>query len=315
MLRIHSTRLFPKDRGATQYRLTGIAKLCDWIVLSDKADPQTHLIKRHGTRSPRTVFLSFRWQRAALKFFVEQVLPQIDEPFTLISGSEDTTIPNQIDTRMEMFNAQDRDAVAAILNHPLLKAWIAENLDDAGHPKLHPLPLGMVFNEEPQIRELITIPSSPQLSERPLKALCGHHIRPGEQWAARRKVSEFASGPWRDWCTRLDAGVSEDEFTRLIEQHAFVLCVEGGGIDPSPKAWLTLLHGAIPIIKRSALDSAYEHLPVVFVEDWSEEALSLTRLKRWRDELVPLFDQSGLRRSVQNRLGLDYWWDYILTRT
>ena len=109
--------------------------------------------------------------------------------------------------------------------------------------------------------------------------------------------------------------MSEDEFTRLIEQHAFVLCVEGGGIDPSPKAWLTLLHGAIPIIKRSALDSAYEHLPVVFVEDWSEEALSLTRLKRWRDELVPLFDQSGLRRSVQNRLGLDYWWDYILTRT
>lgn len=314
MLRIHSTRLFPKDRGATQYRLTGIAKLCDWIVLSDKTDPQTHLIKRSGSKAPETIFLSFRWQRAALRFFVETVLPQINAPFTLVSGSEDTTIPNQTDARMTAFSAQDREDVAAILNHPLLKAWVAENLDDASHPKLHPLPLGMVFNDAPQVRELVAIPSPPLLSERPLKALCGHRIRPGEQWEVRRKVSAFAEHSWQDWCTRLEADVSEDMFIDRIEQHAFVICVEGGGVDPSPKAWLTLLHGAIPIIRRSPLDAAYGRLPVAFVDDWTEDALSLERLHRWRDELSPFFDQPGLRRSVQKRLSLEHWWDYILTR-
>ena len=314
MLKLHSTRLFPKDLGATQYRLTGIAKLCDWIVLSDKADPQTHLIKRSGSRTPKTVFLSFRWQRAALRFFVDQVLPQIEDPFTLVSGSEDTTIPNQTDARMMAFNAQDREAIATILDHPMLKAWVAENLDDAEHPKLHPLPLGMVFNDPPQIRELVAIPSSPPLSKRPLRALCGHRIRPGEQWAARRKVSEFAEHNWRDWCTQIDQDISEEAFIRQIEDHAFVICVEGGGLDPSPKAWLALLHGAVPIIKRSALDTAYEQLPVAFVDEWTADALSLERLRTWQQDLSPLFDQAGLRRSMQNRLSLDYWWDYILTR-
>jgi hypothetical protein len=312
MLRIHSTRLFPKDLGADQYRLTGIAARCDWVVLSDKAAPQTHLIKQRSGTAPKTVFLSFRWQRAALRFFVGTVLPQITGPFILISGSEDTTIPNQTDARMAPFDQQDRADVAAILGHPLLTAWVAENLDHASHPKLHPLPLGMVFNEDPHIREMVAIPKPPPLSERPLKALCGHRMRPGAQWEARRKVADLAASEWSDWCTRLEEDVTEHAFIDQIEQHAFVLCVEGGGLDPSPKAWLTLLHGAIPIIKRSALDKAYKHLPVAFVDDWTTDALSRELLKRWHQDFTPLFDQAGLRRAMHKRLGLDFWWDYIL---
>ena len=312
MLRIHSTRLFPKDLGADQYRLTGIAARCDWVVLSDKTAPQTHLIKQRGGTAPKTVFLSFRWQRAALRFFVETVLPQITGPFILVSGSEDTTIPNQTDARMAPFDQQDRADVDTILSHPLLTAWVAENLDEASHPKLHPLPLGMVFNEDPPIREMVAIPSPPPLSERPLKALCGHRVRSGAQWETRRKVADLAASEWSDWCTRLEEDVTERAFIDQIERHAFVICVEGGGLDPSPKAWLTLLHGAIPIIKRSALDNAYRHLPVAFVDDWTADALSAELLKRWHQEFTPLFDEAGLRRAMHKRLGLDYWWDYIL---
>lgn len=312
MLKIHSTRLFPKDLGADRYRITGIAACCDWVVLSDKAEPQTHLIKRRGVRSPETIFLSFRWPRAALRYFVESVLPQIQAPFILISGSEDTTIPNQTDKRMMAFNQQDRDDVAAILGNPLLKYWVAENLDDAGHPKLHPLPLGMVFNEEPQIRDLIAMPTSPPLSDRPVKALCGHRVRTGDQWETRRRVSALAAHEWRDWCTPVEDDVSETAFIDMIHQHAFVICVAGGGLDPSPKAWLALLHGAIPIIQRSALDDAYAHLPVAFVDDWSVDSLTMDKLTRWHHELSPVFDQPGLKRAMQKRLSLDYWWDYIL---
>ena len=314
MIEVHSTRLFPKDRGATQYRLTGIAKRCDWVVLTDKADPTAHVIKRSGRNTPNTIFLSLRGQRAALRFFVETVLPQITTPFTLVSGSEDATIPNQIDNRMEVFDVQAQEDVTTILSHPQLKAWVAENLDDASHAKLHPLPLGMVFNDEPHVRDLIPTPTPAPLLERPLKALCGHRIRPGDQWDARRKVSALAEQAWKDWCTQLDTDLSELAFTRLISEHSFVICVEGGGVDPSPKAWLALLYGAIPIIKRSALDGAYKHLPVAFVDDWTTDAICTKRLARWRQDLSPFFDQPALRRSVLKRLSLDYWWDYVLTR-
>lgn len=315
MLKIHSTRLFPKDLGADRYRITGIAARCDWVVLSDKAEPQTHLIKRRGVRSPETIFLSFRWQRAALRYFVESVLPQMQSPFILVSGSEDTTIPNQTDARMMAFNQQDRDDVAAILGNPLLKYWVAENLDDAGHPKLHPLPLGMVFNEEPHIRDLVAVPNSPPLSDRPVKALCGHRVRPGDQWETRRRVSALAAHEWRDWCTPLEDDVSETAFIDMIHQHAFVICVAGGGLDPSPKAWLALLHGAIPIIERSALDDAYDHLPVAFVDNWDSTSLSKAQLETWRKRLAPLFDQPSLQRTLVRRLGADFWWRYALSRS
>ena len=313
MLEIHSTRLFPKDRGANRYRISGIAARCDWIILSDKIDPQTHLVKRHATRVPETVFLSFRWQRAALRFFVETVLPQLTTPFTLISGSEDSTIPNQIDKRMQAFNGEDQKHVATILAHPNLKSWVTENLDDASHPKLKPLPLGMVFNDDPPIRESVPIPTPQPLANRPLRALCGHRVRPGGQWSTRRRVTELAQSEWQDFCTVLDDDLSETAFIEQIESHAFVICAQGGGLDPSPKAWLSLLHGAVPIIKHSALDEAYKHLPVVFVDDWIKESLSVEKLSNWRNRLVAVFDQPAHRRTLLKRLSLDYWWSYAMS--
>ena len=34
-----STRLFPKNAGASTYRLTGLAAMCDWVILSDNKVP------------------------------------------------------------------------------------------------------------------------------------------------------------------------------------------------------------------------------------------------------------------------------------
>ena len=313
MLSIHSTRLFPKNLGADRYEITGIATRCDWIVLSDKVEPQTHLVQRSGTQPPKTVFLSFRWQRAALQFFVESVLPQLTVPFVLVSGSEDTTIPNQVDARLEPFSAQDRQNITSILAHPNLRYWVTENLDDASHPKLKPLPLGIVFNDDPKIRELVPIPDLPPLMDRPLRALCGHRIRAGDQWNTRRQVTELSESSWQEICTTLRYDVSETAFIRQVENHSFVICVEGGGLDPSPKAWLALLHGAIPIMKHSALDAAYERLPVIFVDDWNYDTVTTEKLLNWRVRMEPYFDQPALRRTVLKRLSLDYWWNYILS--
>lgn len=103
----------------------------------------------------------------------------------------------------------------------------------------------------------------------------------------------------------------EADFMAALEAHAFMLCVEGGGLDPSPKAWSALLHGAIPIIRDSPLVPAYARLPDVVVADWHEGALCPAKLARWHAALRPWFDDPDARREVLHRLSGDYWWRLI----
>ncbi|MDO3387307.1 hypothetical protein QWI17_15810 [Gilvimarinus sp. SDUM040013] len=109
----------------------------------------------------------------------------------------------------------------------------------------------------------------------------------------------------------MDQEVGEPDFLSLIEKHAFVLCVQGGRIDPSPKAWTAIAHGAIPIIASSPLNDAYCQLPVAIVDGWDEHSLSEEKLREWRQQLAPYYDDPDLRLEVLEKFQLDYWWKQI----
>ena len=310
-LAIHSTRLFPKGRGANHYRVSGIASRCDWILFSDREPPHVFLHKAKRSGAPRTIFLSMRAHVPALRYFAESVLPALKAPVVLISGSEDVTLPNQIDKRWSPLNEHLQNCVNIILDSAMVRCWAVENLDEITHSKLFPLPLGMVFSGEPKIRETIDIPDVLAAASRSPRVLCAHRIRDGEQWNVRRKLSEFARKDWAAFCTQFDEELPEADYLTLVEEHAFVICAQGGGVDPSPKAWQAILHGAIPIIKSSALDAAYRHLPVVFVDEWTPDSISLASLQSWQRELSTDQTPCFHREEVLRRLGLDYWWKYI----
>jgi hypothetical protein len=305
-----STRLFPKGLGADKYVPSGIAARCDWIVLSDRNEPRTALLKQSDRPSPRHVFLSLRSPFVALAFFIEQVLPAISGPFVLVSGSEDATVPTQLDERWRRFNAQERGWITAILDDPRLVRWHAENLDDASHPKFRPLPVGMLFRN-PDAGLRIAVPDVVPVANRPVRVLCAHRARTGLQWDLRREIAQLCKEHFSSFCTVLENEVPEPEFLHLLHQHAFVICVEGGGLDPSPKAWQALLHGAIPIVRSNALNEAYARLPVAFVDDWDESCLSGDILRDWVRRLAPQFEAGAARLSLLDRLGIDYWWDQI----
>lgn len=306
-LDIHSTRLFPKNRGANAYQLAGIASRCDWVVMTDTKPPTHYIRQNRKTTTPRHIFLSLRSPFEAIAVFTNFVLPKLHQSFVLVSGSEDVTIPNQYDHRWRRFNAEERTKLQEILSHPLLLHWFAENLDDASHPKFSALPTGMVFpNSRPH--DGVAIPTVTPISQRPLRVLCAHRTRSGPQWSTRKHVSALARSAWQRCCTVLDEEVSEADFLQLVEDHSFVLCVEGGGLDPSPKAWQTILHGAIPIVRRTGTQQAYAKLPVAFVHDWLPDTIDPTRLLEWRDILLPDFDQPSQRRLTLRRLSADYWW-------
>lgn len=311
VFRAHSTRLFPKGQGAEAYKITGIASRCDWVLLTDRAAPQAHLVRRVETDQPRHIFLSMRSPFTAIPHFARHVLPTLTAPFVLVSGSEDATVPVQMDQRWRRFDASEQEAIQQVLDHPLLLHWVAENLDSASHPKLRPIPVGMVYNDEPKIRDSTACPTVPPTATRPLRVLCAHRTRPGPQWDRRKHVTEMAQTCWANWCTIIQEEISEAAFLALLTQHAFVFCVEGGGLDPSPKAWQAALHGSIPIVRQTALAPAYQHLPVAFVADWTPDALDPARLHAWLTHLAPHHDNADRRKEVLHRLSLEYWWDYV----
>ena len=303
-------RLFPKNLGARAYRITGIAERCDWIVLSDTAEPHVTLYQRSTVRFPRYIFLSLRSPFAALSYFSEEILPTIRNPFVLVSGSEDATVPIQTDRRWRAFNVQEKRSLAAILEHPLLTHWYAENLSVDDHPKHSPLPTGLV-DQSGSEGWMIDVPEVPRLHTRPASLLLSHRVRKGPQWDLRKSVTSIGKQNWNEFTTILEEECAEPEFEQLIQRHAFVACVEGGGLDPSPKAWQSILNGAIPIIRNSALRRAYELLPVVIVQDWEGTAITKSRLDRWLSMLMPYFDHPSLRHQVLERLDIAYWWNFI----
>jgi len=309
---LHSMRLFPKSGGAADYCISGIAARCDWVLLSDYHAPKTHLLRTRTTETPRHIFLSMRNGFAALVHFATHVLPQLRAPFVLVSGSEDLTLPKQCDARWRSYNAVERQAIADILNHPLLLHWFAENLDDDSDPRFSPLPTGMVFPKGTP-RKIDPVCPLP-LGDRPLQVLCGHRVRDGAQWDLRRQVTKQAQTTWAPFCTIPDADLPEAEFLTLMQSHAFVLCAEGGGLDPSPKAWQTILHGAIPIIRKTATYKAYNQLPVAFVETWNPASLTPRTLADWHRSRLPFYDSPELREQTLTRLTLGHWWHQISSR-
>ena len=55
---MHNTRLFPKGKGAESYRLTGIAALCDWAIMTDSHQSDVS-VRGDLSKPPRTVFFPY----------------------------------------------------------------------------------------------------------------------------------------------------------------------------------------------------------------------------------------------------------------
>jgi hypothetical protein len=83
------------------------------------------------------------------------------------------------------------------------------------------------------------------------RALCCHRLRRGKRWEIRRLVSGLVQTAWQECCVHQDVGLSLDDYRQALRHHACAICAEGGGRDPSPKAWEALLAGCIPILRAT----------------------------------------------------------------
>ena len=289
----------------------GIAALCDWALLVPCL---------YGTfdRPPRTVFV----HHFMLQHFINLILPYMPKAFefVLVSSGTDLTIPTSMGdirfTPLRGFSNNSLDEGGPhwqlLTSHPQIMHWYCEN-HDLTHPRVSTLPTGIVRN----IKGMDPLEHSGQpspMKSRPLRFLVAHRLRSMRgQWELRKNVSvaclrmqlthDLCMYPRRPVSMDNRKGINKELYIKLITSVPFVLCVHGGGLDPSPKAWEAIMLGTIPIIQHSTLDDAYEQLPVVFVRSWQvlfEGNLTAikSRLQGIVEALSPYYDDPIFRRPV-----------------
>jgi hypothetical protein len=225
---------------------------------------------------------------------IEQVVPQLAQPFVVVSGSSDVSGPLEGMGWSEHTLAR----VNGLLAHPLLVGLFAQN-PDYKHPKMVPIHIGFDFHtigrpalgEGPgahewgapasalaQDAQLLSLRCAlPPFAARPARAVMnfkssGRSIRSEVHALLRGRAGV-------EWIER----ASRSELWQRYGEFAFVVSPRGYGKD-CHRTWEALALGSAVIVSRdSFMAPLYEDLPVVQLSDWSE--VTAENLERWKREL------------------------------
>lgn len=302
--RPHHTRLFPKGAGCLQVQPTGLAARCDWLLLSDFGEPHYRLINRTGVTRPKTIFISLRGGLEAIEYFDRTIRRSINNPYVLITGSEDLTIPSQTDHRWPRATKSTIECISRILESESLIRWFAENLDQHISTKMVAMPLGYVLDTA-ETKQVKRLKLGKSIDQRRITLFCSHRVREGPQWEERRYVSTLLEQAGYESITVVHEELASHEYEHMLSESAFVVCVRGGGIDPCPKAFQALQHGAVPVIRSSPMDKCFQDLPVWIVNDWLELVTNSTALMA---KQLQFSAQPRDPQIIASRLSLDFWW-------
>lgn len=290
----------------------GIAAEADWALMVPcmfgKPDISPRIIYVHSAMLPHFVGSPLRFMNTT-------------DRFVLVSAGLDMTVPRQIDQRYKQslrgFGGNDGGQFFRILvEHPMIIHWFAENRDVL-HPKLSTLPTGMSTGTNPD-NSLENLPDPSTLipvTKRPMKIFSSDRVRTGTgQWALRGEIRQLCLSLPDICLTPPDNGggngIDRIEYLKLLVSVPFVACVQGGGVDPSPKAWEAVLAGAIPIIQSSWVDDAYEQLPLVIIDDWhsifntSDSTANIqAKFQAWAAALAPYYEVGSAKRKATLEVG------------
>lgn len=180
--------------------------------------------------------------------------PKIKHPYILLTHNGDEAIPGKF---------------LCYLQDPKVIAWFGQNVA-THHPKLHPIPIG-IFNHlwEPKCASTITEVQKkivPLAQRDPKTHLLYMNISVSTNHAVRKAVYDcFAQKPF---CYNAQRRLFAN-YLQEMAHYCFVISPEGNGLD-CHRTWEALHMGCIPIVKSNSLDSMYDGLPVLIVQDWNQ---------------------------------------------
>lgn len=279
-----------------------LKRLDDNDIITYRKEP--HLIthdfqKLMNGKNGDCIYIKF----AFIQQFIYQVFPYINYKFVLITGDGDETMPNDI---------FDQNTFNTIINDERVIHWYSVNCNESYHEKFSLIPIGVNFHsltygefcgwhptaqtplEQENMLENIKSNSLP-FYERIIKCYSNFHFV---------TYSEFGN-PRKDAIEKINSDLiffeptptSRENIWINKSKYAFVLSPMGHGMD-CHRTWEALMLGCIVIVKKSQLDSLYESLPVLIVDDWSDITETL---------LIKTIENFKNIQFNYDKLTLNYW--------
>lgn len=148
--------------------------------------------------------------------------------------------------------------------------WYSQNVA-MKHPKLISIPIGLENNRWQikfgKVGKYINIIQKPINEKQHNIAYLNVNISTNIQ-ERLRLYTLFQLKPWVT-CVRGKNGKNFDGYLDDLNNHSFVFCPNGNGID-THRVWESLYIGAIPIMKKDINNQFYSDFGICFVDDWDE---------------------------------------------
>lgn len=259
---------------------------CDHHIDEPFSD-STDVPLTYPTSNGETIYVN----TTALPNFVTNYLPNIKYKFILVSGDSDKDIPDDYINETKI-----------ILTSKLLIKWYAQN-SILVTDKLIQLPIGLDLHTSTKSSTWGPIQSvSEQIDDiKYIKSLNTNKINKCYSNFHFRYESKLNDR--QDAIKKLPAELIYYEPTKIpridtwkkMVEYKYVISPFGVGYD-CHRTWEAIILGCIPIVKKSALDSMYDGLPVLIVNDWS-------------DVTQDLLDNFKPNYSNIKKITLEYWID------
>lgn len=276
----------------------GLLKSCKWHDPHPTSSSSTlYPIDTSQVKQGDTIYIC----NAAIRTFASDMLDNLPVGIVLVSGDSDDTIWES--------PFPDEAAFRCFIEHPRILHWFAQNAVSS-HPKLTTMPIGLDLHSDQDkggsnvdistpARLMATMldirDKAKPLSERTCQAYANFQFLMTTKYGADRQEA-------RDKIPAKCVFYEPSRIGRLPcyqhqSEYAFVVSPFGNGYD-CHRTWEALILGCIPIVRSSGLDSLWEDLPVLVIDDWSEVTMDL--LEKTLQEFAG--------RSFQfQKLTLAYW--------
>lgn len=242
-----------------------------------------------------------------LDYFIKNIHDKLENNYILVSGGDDHTIPYDIKNYKK------------ILSSKKCIKWYSQNCISI-HPKLECIPIGLDFHtlsypEQSNISNLTKISPTEQekelieikrnfidLRNTKIKAIANFQHNNmntlfGNKSRNNRKQAYHTLKNKN--CIIWLPKQSRKDFWKECNKYAFVVSPFGNGID-CHRTWETLVLGRIPIVFKHEINTIFENLPVVVVDDWNK--ISNQFLKNEFDKIIKNWNTYDFEK-----LTLNYW--------
>ena len=271
------------------------SRICD-IHLSQFSDCQYNI----DELNKKDQIIIYAVQSVHFLSKLDVFLEKVCKPFILITAMEDTEFPREIDAGL--YNK--------IVSHSYFKHWFAINKTCDNNSKMTSLPYGLDFwtlttrpyfgeniqDIESQNQLLRNISeSAPKWLGRIPKIYANFHFNVSERYGGwRSRLYDIIPSEIIDF--EKDR-ISRSESWNKISEYVFIVSPFGNGLD-CIRTFEALCLGCIVIMQKSCLDSIYEGLPVIFVDEWTDINAGLLESK-----LI----EFSTKEFNYEKLNMDYW--------